>query len=332
MAWLTTAVLSLGANVMGPAVLVMEYEPVPTRLRIAVCHFLARDGRASRMRWAAVAATIGFAFHPPTAFAYAAILGLVLLWRKDFLALGLLAIGPLLIVITILIQPAAPETLPLFGAIDPSLEALQRMRASYNWVGMWAGKWMWFYVVLWIAGFMAWRQVRVNFTREVSVFLLSLPLIGMISVPLSYWLLEQRKLVLMPQFQPGRYLLFVTLVAMILGCIAAVRAAERKRYFETFVFFVVPLIATGAEWDTEKLTALRLLLVCALALLVATAAILRSPAWLVVIAGFIPFFVFPEIAGIQNYPAIHSEELDDLARWARKNTSKDAVFQIRRRW
>ena len=59
-------------------------------------------------------------------------------------------------------------------------------------------------------------------------------------MPLSYWLLEQRKWVLMPQFQPGRYLLFVTLVAMMLGCIAAVRAAERKRYFETFVFFVVP--------------------------------------------------------------------------------------------
>ena len=29
MAWLTTALLSLGANIMGPAVLVIEYEPVP---------------------------------------------------------------------------------------------------------------------------------------------------------------------------------------------------------------------------------------------------------------------------------------------------------------
>ena len=57
----------------------------------------------------------------------------------------------------------------------------------------------------------------------------------------------------MPQFQPGRYLLFVTLFAMMLGCLAAIRAAERKKYFECFAFFVVPLMATGAEWDTEKL-------------------------------------------------------------------------------
>ena len=47
-------------------------------------------------------------------------------------------------------------------------------------------------------------------------------------MPLSYLLLERAKWVLMPQFQPGRYLLFVTLFAMMLGCLAAVRAAERK--------------------------------------------------------------------------------------------------------
>ena len=29
MAWLMTALLSLGANIMGPAVLLVEYEPVP---------------------------------------------------------------------------------------------------------------------------------------------------------------------------------------------------------------------------------------------------------------------------------------------------------------
>ena len=158
-----------------------------------------------------------------------------------------------MIVLTILAQPSPPESSPLLGVIDPALEALQRMRASYNWVGMWAGRWMWFYVVLWIAGLAAWWRVRGDFTRETSLFLLSLPAIGIVSVPLSYLLLEHTKWVLMPQFQPGRYLLFVTLFAMMLGCVAAVRAAERRRYFETFVFFVVPLMATGAEWDTEKL-------------------------------------------------------------------------------
>src|SRR4029079_11497151 len=117
---------------------------------------------------------------------------------------------------------------------------------AYNWVSMWAGKWMWFYIVLWIAGFVAWRRVRHEITRETSIFVLSLSAIGILSVPLSYVLLEQKKWVLMPQFQPGRYLLFVTLFAMIFSAIAAIRAAERKRYLETFAFFIVPLMATGA--------------------------------------------------------------------------------------
>ncbi len=93
MAWLATALLSLGANIMGPAVLVMEYEPVPRGFALPFVIFsLAMVARAE-WRWAAVAASIAFAFHPPTAFAYAAILGVVLLWRKDFAALGLLAAG-----------------------------------------------------------------------------------------------------------------------------------------------------------------------------------------------------------------------------------------------
>jgi hypothetical protein len=328
MAWLMTALLSLGANIMGPAVLVIEYEPVPRGFALPLVIFsLAMVARAE-WRWAAAAATIGFAFHPPTAFAYSAVLGAVLLWRKEFVAFGILAAGAVLIVLTIVAQPSPPESSPLLGVIDPALEALQRMRASYNWVGMWAGKWMWFYVVLWIAGLTAWWRVRGDFTRETSLFLLSLPAIGIVSVPLSYLLLEQKKWILMPQFQPGRYLLFVTLFAMMLGCVAAIRAAERRRYIETFVYFFVPLMATGAEWDTEKLTVLRLALIWALAMLVTAAAILRSRTWLVALAGLIPFFAFPEIGGIQNYPAIHSEELDDLAKWARENTSKDAVFQF----
>ena len=144
------------------------------------------------------------------------------------------------------------------------------MRASYNWVGLWAGKWMWFYVVLWIA-VIGWRGggARELHSRNITIPC-RLPAIGIISVPLSYVLLERRKLGPHAPISAWPVPAIRDAFGDDTGCIAAVRAAERKRYLETFVFFVVPLIATGAEWDTEKLTALRLLLVCALALLVAT--------------------------------------------------------------
>ena len=86
---------------MGPAVLLMEYEPVPRGFALPFVIFSFAMVAWTRWRWAAVAATIGFAFHPPTAFAYGAVLGSVLLWRREFIALGLLAAGPLLIVLTI---------------------------------------------------------------------------------------------------------------------------------------------------------------------------------------------------------------------------------------
>jgi hypothetical protein len=328
MAWLMTALLSLGANIMGPAVLIIEYEPVPRGFALPFVLFSFAMVARTRWSWAAAAATIAIAFHPPTAFAYAAILAIVLVWRREWIALGLLTAGPVLLLITILLQPPPPEASPMLGAIDPAWEALQRLRAAYNWVSMWAGKWMWFYIVLWIAGFAAWLRVRSEITRETSIFVVSLSTVGILSVPLSYALLEQKKWVLMPQFQPGRYLLFVTLFAMVFSAIAAIRAAERKRYFEAFAFFTVPLMATGAEWDTQNLTFARWMLILSLALLITAAAAFRSHPWLVVSAGLVPFLAFPAIGGIQNFPPIHSQPLDDLAKWARENTSKDALFQF----
>ena len=75
--------------------------------------------------------------------------------------------------------------------------------------------------LLWAVGWAAWWRVREQFNRETNLILLLMPAIGMLSVPLSYVLLEHMKLVIIPQFQPGRYLLFVSLFAMILAVIAA---------------------------------------------------------------------------------------------------------------
>ena len=137
MAWLMTASLSLGANIMGPAVLIIEYEPVPRGFALPFVIFsLAMVARAE-WRWAAVAATIGFVFHPPTAFAYCAVLGLYCLWRGIRGVWMCWRSGALLIVLTILAQPP-PRSRATVRSIDPDLEALQRMRATYNWVSMWA--------------------------------------------------------------------------------------------------------------------------------------------------------------------------------------------------
>ncbi|MBL8220733.1 MAG: hypothetical protein JNL62_15990, partial [Bryobacterales bacterium] len=37
-------------------------------------------------------------------------------------------------------------------------------------------------------------------------------------------------------------------------------------------------------------------------------------------------FVIPGISKVRNYPPLHHTELDELARWARENTRKSAIF------
>ena len=72
---------------------------------------------------------------------------------------------------------------------------------------------------------LAFWRVRPKTAR---LFLIGMPAIGILSVPLSYILLDQLKWGLIPQFQPARALLFVTAFAVILGAAAAIRAAEQS--------------------------------------------------------------------------------------------------------
>jgi uncharacterized protein DUF6798 len=39
-----------------------------------------------------------------------------------------------------------------------------------------------------------------------------------------------------------------------------------------------------------------------------------------------PFFLIPAWGGMENYPALHTPELEQLSQWARSSTPKDSVF------
>ena len=327
LSWLFAALISLGGAIIGPAVLIVEYEPVPRGFALPFLILSLAMVASSRWYAAATSATLAFAFHPPTALAYCGVLGFVLLWNRVFGAIAVLASGPLVLLFSVMLQ-APIEKAPLFGTIDPVWESLQRMRAAYNWVSLWVGQWMWLYVALWAVGWAAWWRVRHRFNRETNLILVTMPAIGMLSVPLSYLLLERMKLVIAPQFQPGRYLLFVSLFAMILAVIAGIYAAQQKRNLEALAFLIVPIAVSASEWDTAKLLDGRAVVVFGLAVLVIVAAANASRRWLVALASVVPFFALPYVGGVQNYAPLHTTELDDLAQWARENTPKEALFQF----
>ena len=117
------------------------------------------------------------------------------------------------------------------------------MRASYNWISTWSAQVIWQYVLLWVVSILAFWRVQPKTAR---LFLIGMPAIGILSVPVSYILLDQLKWSLIPQFQPARALLFVTAFAVILGAAAAIRAAEHKRWVESVLWFVMVLAVPTA--------------------------------------------------------------------------------------
>ncbi len=174
---------------------------------------------------------------------------------------------------------------------------------------------------------------------DLRAFLAGLPLLGMLSIPASYLLLEVLGSPLVPGAQPTRALLFVTAVAGVLSSVAAIHAAQAGRRFEAFLWFLPAfIIPTGNAIQqillpdlTNPLVRRRLLLAVLLAACAALVAwadatrrAWRLPAWGALV--LLPLLLYPGYGKVENYPQLHSREIDELAEWARTSTARDAVF------
>ncbi len=345
MALLVAAVFSLGATIGGPAVLTFEYEPVPRGYAIPLLFLAIGLVAQGRHVAAGIASAVAFLYHPPTVLVFWAVYFCLALWpsapalmRRRIWGLAPMLAGVAVLFVLSRLQAGAAETQAFFTRLGPELERLQRLRASYNWVGMWPPSWIVNYVFLWAVAAAAFWRIGKRASTDLSFFLVGLPLAGLLSMPLQYLLLDELKWSLIAQIQPARALLFVTAFAVILAAAAGIDAARRRRYWEAALWFLpvfaVPANGRALALITDLATPLarrRLLLVLALALLAAAAgwADAVRPRWSAApwaAAALVPFFVIPGYGDMQNYPALDTPELRQLADWARASTPKDAVF------
>lgn len=325
MALFAAAICSLGDTIAGPAVLTIEYEPVPRGFALGLVTLAIGLSARGRLLLASGAASLAFLYHAPTTLPFWIVFGLMIWRRRDYkLLLPLIcAIGILLIASRL--QPGLEERQSFFFRIDPEFESLQRMRASYNWVGNWAGTLVWQYLFCWVAGLVAYWRVRPRAGRE---FLLALPVIGLLSVPVSYVLLDQLKWGFIPQFQPARALLFVTMSALILCAAAAVRAAQARSLFEAATWFAI-VFALPMQGQIQNLTRQQIVLASALALFSVAAVYLRAYRLrtalltaLVLAAYLLP----PTFGQVRNYPVIVDQAVKDLIRFVQERTPRNAML------
>jgi hypothetical protein len=306
------AIASLGAAIAGPAVLTLEYEPTPRAFAVPL--LVCGIGLAAHRRFleAAIAGACAFLYHPPTTLPYWPIL---LLAAKGQRAR---AVAPLVAALAILLLVAysQPEEQGFFRRITASDEQLQRMRASYVWVSTWARTVFAHYLILSVIIAAAFWRLRAKIPPELRWFVIGLPILGLLSIPASWLLLERWNWALVPQVQPLRGLLFLTLSIIFLTAAAGARARfwEASAWLACAYWIPVQSLVTG-PYDARRIA------VCA-ALAVTTAAACKY-AWIPALAAF---FAIPWLGGVVNYPHLHTPELAQLSTWARTSTPKDAVF------
>jgi hypothetical protein len=334
-AMLAAAWVSLGAVIAGPAVLSIEYEPVPRGFALGLT-LLALGLEAHEFTVAASAAlALALLYHTPTA---APMLALFLLWivrKKRWTAFIPLAAGAILLAIAAALQPGQTEHQTFFALLDPTLAAVQRIRAPYNWVSTWGPKILWQYPLLFVLAIAALRRLKPP--DVVRWFAGGLALLGLLSIPASWLLLERLHWALMPQFQPARAALFVELLAVALSASAAARAGADRRYLESLLW-LIPVFAAPQQgrlldllWPglADPLLARRLAVTLACAAIAAALLTLRSRLWTWTAAALFTlatFFAIPQLGRVVNYPSLETPELQALINFAHYNTPPNAVF------
>lgn len=324
-ALLVAALFTLGATIAGPAVLVFEYEPVPRAFAVGLMFLAIGLVAQQHLMWADIAASLAFLYHPPTVWVFWLLYLWLTLRHRDYRDLWPLAAGVALLLVSSRLQPGAADQQVFFARVSPEIEKLQRMRASYNWVSTWPSALIRQYMLYWMVSLVAFWRVRPKTAR---LFLIGMPALGILSIPLSYVLLEKLKWALIPQFQPARAVLFVTAFAVILGAAAGIRAAEQRRWIESVVWFAIVLMIPASPTIFD-IPVRNFVLMLTLGIALSFALWLHKGrfSWPVLVAAAVtPFFALPHLAHVINYPRRNLAALDDLAHFAETRTPKDAVF------
>ncbi len=329
-ALLAAGVFAAGAVINGPAVLTMEYEPVPRGFAILIIFAALGAAVHRRWMWAGLLAVLATLYHPTTTAPFW--LCLVLHWRfahdrREGIALeASIAAAAAGLVLFAGLQAYGTDRQVWLGQIPPELERIQKFRGAYNWVSLWPREWLFQYPLLFAAAVLAWRRIRHSITPEARFLTLALPIYGLAMIPLQYVLLDIGKWILMPQFQPARAALFITALSSLLAIAAAWQAARARRLWEAAAWFLlvfaIPVNGLVAQlfyegnWPRIAVTVL-------LAALATAATIYPRAAFPVALSAF---FLIPRLAGVSYIPPLHSPEIDATAAWAKANTSPSDMF------
>jgi hypothetical protein len=338
-AFVVAAVVNLGATVAGPAVFLTDREPLPGPFALALTllamGLLAQD----KPLLAGLAGGIAFLYDPVLAGPFWCVL-LAAFWFDRGMRVLVKPILPLFLVFVLLLANLAqlqPGTAaePILTRISAQLVVFQQIYTSHLYVSDWpAGE---IYQLLALAVFGVWAAVRcwplLSGCFRWLVF--GTALCGLLSIPLSFTLTDERHYLWAARLQPARTLIFTAAASALLFALAGMRALLRRSPFESLGWFVLLFLLPLSRGVFESVRLSSAERVSQFAVAFALAALLTGlllgfasggARFVAIAAPAVAMFALGYLPGLHPASNLPTPATIELAQWADASTWGSSLF------
>jgi hypothetical protein len=338
-ALLLAAIVDLGATLAGPSVSLTEREPIPGAFALGLVLLAMGLMAQEKPLLAGLAGGIGFLYDPVLALPFWGVLLAGFFFDRSWRpvirpTLPIFLVFVLLLANLAQLQPGAGGD-AVFARVSPQLAAFQRIYTPHLYVGSWAKGDVYQFLALGVFGLWAaarcWPLLSVSFRWLV----LGAGFCGLLSIPLSYLLLDVGHFAWAARLQPTRLLLFTVAASALLFGLAGMRAILRRSAGEALGWFwlLFALPVSHGIFDILRVTdgrelgrfAMAFALAALLTGLLASFA-LGAARFVTLAAPVLAALALTQVPGLRPPPIPFRPSIMQMASWAESGTWGSSVF------
>ncbi len=246
-ALMVAGVVSLGTFLPGVHIWLVDPEPVPRGF--AIGWLLLAMGCLAREKplLAGLFGGLGFLYDPVITAPFWITVLLIFLFDRPSRRL-LRPLWPVLLVFILLLanlaqlQPGPPDAQPFFSRFSQQIAGIEKFRTPEVWISLWPAKYIYLYLTIFVIGIWATTRIWPGLNRQTKWVFAVLPLLGVLSLPLSSLLVEHYRWTAALRAQSMQILIYTVNLAWLACGIAAVRAFKQSRNLETLAWAILCLL------------------------------------------------------------------------------------------
>jgi hypothetical protein len=240
------ALINLGTFLPGPAVWLIDPEPVPRAFAIGLA-FLALGCLVQlKPLLSALFGGLALLYDPLISAPFWLLVLLAFLFDRHMRKL-IKPMLPVLLVFALLLanlaqlQPGTPDAQPILDRFSRHIAAIERFRSPEHWVSLWPRDCVYLYLALFVTNIWAVTRVWPALNRQLKWILLYLPLATLLSIPLSALLLDRLHYSIILRLQPTSMLVYLVALSWFAALLAAFQAYRHHAKVEFVAWMVLAL-------------------------------------------------------------------------------------------